>query len=87
MSRQLTISDIITNALDKDYSIDQAAADLGELMMELELIKRRHGTGSPRLAELERIIPVQKKLALGKLRGDEAFEQLAQLDIRVETHD
>jgi hypothetical protein len=39
--------------------MDQAAADLGELMMELELIKRGYGIDSPRLAELERIIPVQ----------------------------
>ena len=36
MPRQLTIADIITNALDKDYSVEQAATDLGELMNELE---------------------------------------------------
>ena len=87
MPRQLTIADIIRNALDKDYSMDQAATDLGELMTERELIKRRYGIDSPRLAELEKIIPVQEKLALGKLQGDEVFEQLAQLDIRVEQHD
>ena len=87
MPRQLTIADIITNALDKDYSVDQAATDLGELMTERELIKRRYGIDSPRLAELETIIPVQERLALGKLRGDQVFEQLAQLDIRIEQHD
>ena len=87
MPSQLTIADIITNALDKDYSVDQAASDLGELMNELELIKRRYGTDSPRLTELERIIPLQERLALGKLRGEQVFEQLAQLDIRVEQHD
>ena len=87
MPRQLTIADIIRNALDKDYSVDQAATDLGELMTERELIKRRYGIDSPRLAELEKIIPVQEKLALGKLRGDQVFEQLAQLDIRIEQHD
>ena len=87
MSKQLTIADIIRNAIDKDYSMEQAATDLGELMTERELIKRRYGTDSPRLAELEKIIPVQEKLALGKLRGDEVFEQLAQLDIRLEQHD
>ena len=67
MPRQLTIADIITNALDKDYSVDQAATDLGELMTELELIKRRYGTDSPRLAELERDHPVT-----GKTRPREA---------------
>ena len=87
MPRQLTIADIITNALDKDYSVNQAATDLGELMNELELIKRRYGIDSPRFTELEKIIPVQERLALGKLRGDQVFEQLAQLDIRVEQHD
>ena len=87
MTNQLTLADIITNALDKDYSMDQAATDLGELMTEQELIKRRHGTDSPRLAELEMIIPLQEKLALGKLRGEQVFEQLAQLDIRLEKHD
>ena len=87
MTRQLTIADIITNAFDKDYSVDQAARDLGKLMMELELIKRRYGTESPRLTELETIIPAQERLALGKLRGDQVFEQLDQLDIRLEQHD
>ena len=67
--------------------MDQAATDLGELMTELELIKRRYGIESPRLAELGKIIPVQKRLALGKLHGEQVFEQLAQLDIRVEQHD
>ena len=87
MTRKLTLAEIICNALDKDYTVEQAATDLGELMTEQELIKRRHGTDSPRLAELEKIIPLQEKLALGKLRGDQVFEQLAQLDIRVEQHD
>ena len=87
MSRQLTIADIIRNAIDKDYSMEQAATDLGELMTERELIKRRYGADSPRLAELEKIIPVQERLALGKLRGDEVFEQLEQLNIRMEQHD
>ena len=87
MTNQLTFADIITNALDKDYTVEQAATDLGELMTERELIKRRYGIDSPRLAELEKIIPVQKKLALGKLRGNQVFEQLAQLDIRIEQHE
>jgi hypothetical protein len=87
MPRQLTIADIITNALDKDYPVDQAAMDLGELMTEQELIKRRHGIDSPRLAEIEKIIPVQEKFALGKLNGDDVFEQLGQLNIRLEQHD
>jgi hypothetical protein len=87
MPRQLTIADIITNALDKDYSVEQATTDLGELMSELELMKRRHGADSPLLTELERMIPLQEMLALGKLRGDQVFEQLDQLGISLEQHD
>jgi hypothetical protein len=81
MPRQLTLADIITNALDKDYSVDQAATDLGELMNELELMKRRHGADSPRLTELESLIPLQEKLALRKRHGDQLFAQLDRLGI------
>ena len=80
----MTLSDIIRNALDREYSLDRAAADLGELMTERELIKRNGDTDTLRLRELEQIIPLQERLALGKLRGDEMFDRLAQLDIRLE---
>ena len=83
----MTLSDNICKALDKNYSLEEAAADLGALIMERELIVRKGDTASPRLRELEQIIPLQEKLALGKLRGTQAFEQLAQLDIRVEQYD
>jgi hypothetical protein len=87
MPRQLTLADIICNGLDKDYSVEQAAIDFGELMIERELIKRRYGTETARLSELEKIIPIQEKLALGKLCGDQLFAQLDRLNIRVEKHD
>ena len=87
MTNQLTFADIIKNGLNRDYSVDQAATDLGELMTERELIKRRYGPGTARLKELESIIPLQEKLALGKLRGDQLFAQLDQLGIRLEQHD
>lgn len=87
MPRQLTLAAIITNALDKDYSVEQAASDLGELMTELELIKRRYASDTACLSELEKIIPVQEQLTLGKLGGDQIFDQLNWLNIRVEKHD
>ena len=46
MNPELTVSDIINNAFDKDYSVVQVTTDLGELMMKLELIKRRYETES-----------------------------------------
>jgi hypothetical protein len=87
MDKKITLSDVLCNAVDKDYSILQAATDLGELMTELELIKRRYGTDLPRIAELERIIPIQEVLALGKLRGDQLFAQLDQLGVKLRKHE
>jgi hypothetical protein len=52
MGVRMTLSDIIRNALDREYSLDRAAADLGELMTERELIKRKGDTDTPRLHEL-----------------------------------
>ena len=80
----MTLSDIIRNALDREYSLDRAAADLGELMTERERLRRKGNTDTPRLCELEQIIPLQERLALGKLHGDELFDRLDLLDIRVE---
>ena len=80
----MTLTDITRNALDREYSLDRAAADLGALMMEREVIRLRGDTATPRLRELEQIIPFQEKLALVKLRGDKLFDRLDLLDIRVE---
>jgi hypothetical protein len=87
MLSRLTFANIICNAFDKNYSVEQAAIDLGELISERELIKRRYGTSSPRLSELEKIIPVQVKLAMGKLSNDQLFDQMDWLAIRLEKHD
>jgi len=81
----MTLSDIIRNALDSNYSLDRAATDLGALMLERELIKRKGDTDTSRFHELEQLIRLQKTLALRKLHCDEIFDRLAQLDIRVET--
>ena len=87
MLGKLTLADVVCNALDKDYSLENAASDLGELMNERELIKRRFGTGLQRLAELEMIIPIQEKLAQGKLQGDQLYAQLDRLGISLEKHE
>jgi hypothetical protein len=80
----MTLSEIICNALDNTYSMEQAAADLGELMMERELIRRKYDLTSPRLREIEQLIPIQEALAIGRLRQAGAFQQLAPLGIRVD---
>lgn len=58
MSRQLTYVDIVCKALNKHYSLEQADMDLGSLINERELFKRRYGRGTARLAELECLIPL-----------------------------
>jgi hypothetical protein len=55
MSRQLSFPDIIWNGLDKDYSLEEAAIHLGELINERAVIKRHYGTATARLAQLERL--------------------------------
>ena len=87
MPEQLAIADIVCNMLNRDYSLEQAATDLGALINERDLIKRRYVRGTARLTELEFLIPLQEKLALGKLHGDQLFAQLDRLGIRVKKHD
>lgn len=87
MDEKMTFADIICKAFDKGYTLEQAATDLGALVNERELIRRKYGTDSQRLVELDRMIPVQEKLALGKLHGDQLFSQLDQLGIKLEKHD
>ena len=58
----MTLSDIIRNALDREYSLDRAAADLGELMTERERLRREGNTDTPRLCELEQIISLQGRI-------------------------
>ena len=80
----MTLPDLIRNALDCYYSLDRAATDLGAFMLEREQIKRKGDTDTSRFHEVEQLIPLQETLALRKLRGDEIFDRLAQLNIRVE---
>jgi hypothetical protein len=81
---RMSFSTIIRNALNSNYSMDQAATDLGSLMFEQELIRRRGDTDVPRHRELDRLIPMQETLALGRLNGDELFNRLDLLNVRVE---
>jgi hypothetical protein len=64
--------------------MEHAAADHGTLIFERELNRREYDIDSPRLRDLEQVIPMQEVLALGKLRGDEVFERLNLLGIRLE---
>ena len=87
MPRQMTLTDIICNALDKDYSLEQAATDLGKLINERKRNTLLYAADAACLTELEQLIPLQEKLALGKLSGNQLFAQLNELGIRLERHD
>ena len=81
---RIALPDLVRHALDHHYSLDRAASGLGGLMLERDLIKRKGDTDSPRLRELDRLIPPQETRAVRKLRGDKMFDRLGRLRIRVE---
>ena len=87
MSKSHTLADIISNALNKDYSAEQAVADLEKLMNEATLLELTHGPHSPRFIELQKLIPVQEKLMQAKLDGSRIFERLGTLTASPYTDD
>jgi hypothetical protein len=85
MKQDSTLTNIISNALNKGYTADQAVADLEKLMNEATLIEFQYGQESPRFIELKRLILVQKKLVKAKLEASPIFEQLGTLKARPHT--
>ena len=79
MVKELTFSSILCNALNQDYSSDQAVDDLSKLLNEMALMEIQGELGSARFGELKSLIHVQKKLAKAKLDGHPIFEQLGTL--------
>ena len=84
MTKELTFASIFCNALDPDYTPDQAVDDLSNLMNEATLMEIEGKTGSPRFAALENIIPIQEKLVKAKLDGNPIFDDLGTL--KAEAH-
>jgi hypothetical protein len=76
---ELTFDSIFCNALDPDYTSDRAANDLAKLMNEATQMQNQGQTDLPRFTELERIIPIQEKLAKAKLDGHPVFDGLGTL--------
>ena len=85
MTQVLTFTSILCNALDPDYTSDQAVDDLGKLMNEATLMEIQGETGSPRFSELESIIPIQERLAKAKLDGHPIFDVLGTLNAEAHT--
>ena len=81
MDAPLTLTSIIANAFNKDYTTALAVEDLARLMNEATLVELQHGTDSPQYTELQRLIPIQEKLVKAKLDGQPIFDQLGSLKI------
>ena len=81
MNGPLTLPTILANAFDKDYTADQAVEDLTRLMNRATLVEIEHGTDSDEYAELQRLIPVQEKLAKAKSEGHPIFDRLGTLKL------
>jgi hypothetical protein len=84
MAKELTIASILCNAFNQDYTLAQAVDDLSKMVNEATWLQIQGETDTPRFAELERIIPVQERLAKGKIDGHPIFNRLGSL--KVKTH-
>jgi hypothetical protein len=80
MIKGLTLTNIICNALNPDYTSTQAADDLSKLINEATLMQIQEETDSPRFTELQSIIPVQERLTKAKLDGHPIFDGLGSLN-------
>ena len=87
MTQALTFTDILRNALNKDYTPDRAVDDLGKLMNEATQMQLQGQTDSPRFVELKSIIPIQEKLAKAKMDGHPIFDRLGTLNAEVHGDD
>ena len=87
MSKELTFTDILHNALNKDYTSDQAVDDLCKLTNEATQMQLQGNTDSPRFVELESIIPIQEKLVKAKLDGHPIFDRLGTLNAELHGND
>ena len=87
MTQELTFTDILRNALNKDYTADRAMDDLSKLMNDATLMEIQGKTNSPRFAELESLIIVQERLAKAKLDGHPIFDDLGTLNAKTHKRD
>jgi len=78
-----TLSNILANAFNTDYTAGQAVADLEQLMNEATLLELTHGPHSPRFIELQKLIPIQERLVRAKMDGNPIFDRLGTLKVTV----
>ena len=67
MTKIPNIADIIAAHANQDKTLQESAADLGAMILEMEREEECHGKHSKRLAELKRARVLQEKIVLRML--------------------
>ena len=67
MKKIPNIADIIASHSNQDKTLQETAADLGAIILEMEREEECHGKHSKRLAELKRARALQEKVVLRML--------------------
>jgi len=62
-------TDIIAGYANQDKSLQESAADLGAMILEMEREEELHGVHSQRLAELKRVRALQERVVMRMLDG------------------
>lgn len=71
MGKDIPVTDIVCNIVNRDEGLEEKAADPGELNMQRERGESTFGKNTRRMAEVERMVTLQKKLVLRMVNGDE----------------
>jgi hypothetical protein len=62
MVKTPNISDIISNALNEERPLEDVAADLGALILNMEHEKKYYGEHTKRMADLEKLAEIQRRV-------------------------
>ena len=62
MDKTTNISDIIGNALNEERPLEDAAADLGAIILDMEREKKYYGEHTKRMADLVKLADVQRRV-------------------------
>ena len=76
MDKIPNIADIIGNAFNQERPIQEAAADLGALALEMEREEKHYGKNTKRMAELAQLAEIQERVIHRML--DKAIDKSAQ---------
>ena len=62
MTEIVNLGDIIANHFNQDKTLQETAADLGAIILEMNREKQYYGERTKRMAELEKLAEVQKRV-------------------------